>query len=532
MKHIAAIIHGDEFMLILPFANLYNLEIFLRGGYEPFPSTEKPRKIYDFDTKFPMLTTPVKLQHAVVKEAHQLASALKWLHEDLKVFGSSDRYLAHMDLKPANVLLVGEPGDARLPVGKWMLSDFGVSTFDKATNARVLDTPSIRDVGIRFTSRGFQGSIVRGHGPYQPPEVDLDNVDGRRCDVWSLSCLLSDVLAFAIGQKDYVHKLRQARYDRLGDDYFYETTVPTTITTINDSNTKLKSSILDWWAQLEVSSAKWVLSYIKVLRGAMKPKPSDRPDIKDIVNGLSELAPSIDSQANGAPATKFPSSSPEITGDAPEQNLEGGQESIPFITYSYESDSQHDKIPDAARTSGAYGQSSSNDHLPVPTYDRRRGIPARHEEIGGQSSSKAETLNEGDANLAADAREYRQSSTADNSSPDRHTNSASMITYREGSMTTLPLPKKHVVKAVAITSSALQVAVLLKHSVHLFSIGGNEIGQPVDLLSRVEWTKIRLASPYFAVYGLGSSHEKHVSRNLFRCDFPAIFLLLKLISKD
>ena len=44
MKHIAAIVHGNEFMIILPHADQHDLEIFLRGGYEPHPSTDNSRK--------------------------------------------------------------------------------------------------------------------------------------------------------------------------------------------------------------------------------------------------------------------------------------------------------------------------------------------------------------------------------------------------------------------------------------------------------------------------------------------------------
>lgn len=313
MKHIAALIHGDEFMIILPLANLYNLEIFLRGGYEPNPSTDDLRQKYDFEVEFPMLKTSVELQHAVVKEAHYLASALKWLHEDLKVFGSADRYLAHMDLKPANVLLVGDP---RSPAGKWMLSDFGVSSFDKATNARS-NTPSIRDVGLRFTSRGFQDRIVRGHGPYQPPEVHFDNVDNRKCDVWSFSCVLCDILAFAVGRTESVYALRNSRYGP-DDDYFYETSASTKTKTqtVDDSNTKLKSEISGWWDSLESEhySTGWVIDYINVLRNALKIKPSDRPGIGEIVQGLSGLAISRDS-----PASKALDTSSQISSKRPQR---------------------------------------------------------------------------------------------------------------------------------------------------------------------------------------------------------------------
>ena len=540
MKHIAAIVHGDEFMIILPLATLYNLDIFLRGGYEPDPGTDELKPIYNFETIFPLLNTSVNLQTAVVKEAHQLASALKWLHEDLKIWGSSDRYLAHMDLKPANVLLVG---DSQSPAGKWMLSDFGVSSFDKATNARVRDTPSIGDVGLRFTSRGFQDNIIRGRGPYQPPEVELDNVDSRKCDVWSFGCVLCDILAFAIGKTKAVNELRRSRYGP-DDDYFYETRAPTKkkIKSINDVNTSLKPQIIDWWTELEGSSPRWVINYIKVLRKAMKPKPSDRPDIKNIVEGLDRLAPSINFQTNGAlvPDSETASTMSQTDRLAP-QNTLGAQGQSPFITISRESSPQpHESgiLEDLALTDGDHGQSSRNFLTPYSTPNRDRVLAAEHERDDSQASSSTDTVNdEQNGSQSASSTDVPNDVVAHpdavqvvpdvspppSTSPGRDTARASISAYQEGPKISISLPRKENVKAVAITSSADQAAVLFKHSVQLYStIDGVQMGGPINLSPNdVNWTKIRLASRYLAVYGLGVSHEKHVSPSLRSCNFPA-----------
>ncbi len=533
MKHIAAIVHGDEFMIILPLATLYNLEIFLRGGYEPDPGTDELKPIYNFDTIFPLLNTSVKLQNAVVKEAHQLASALKWLHEDLKIWGSSDRYLAHMDLKPANILLVG---DSQSPAGQWMLSDFGVSSFDKATNARVRDTPSIGDVGLRFTSRSFQDDIIRGRGPYQPPEVDLDNVDSRKCDVWSFCCVLCDILAFAIGKTEAVYELRRSRYGP-DDDFFYETRAPTKkkIKSINDANTSLKSQIVGWWTELEQSSADWVIDYIKVLRKALKPKPSDRPDIKDIVEGLNRLAPSISLQTNGAlaPDSETASTRSQTDGLA-SQNTLGAQDQSPFITISRESSPRpHESeiLENPPLTGGDHGQFSQNFLTPDSALNREPALPTGHEEDNTHtSSSTGIQSDEKDDSQGSSSIDYLNDITTHPdvvpdvpSSSGKESARASISAYLEGPKISIPLPKKENVKAVAITSSADQAAVLFKHSVQLYStIDGVQIGPPINLSPNdVNWTKIRLASRYLAVYGLGNSHEKHVSPSLRSCNFPA-----------
>lgn len=526
MKHIAAIVHGNEFMIISPLANLRDLEIFLRGGYEPDPGTDARKQIYDFDLKFPLLDTPAKLRYAVVKEATQLSSALKWLHEGLSVLGSSDRYLAHMDLKPANILLIDDPG---CPAGKWMLSDFGVSSFKKETNARAPDTPSIHDVGLRLTSRGLQDRVLRGHGPYQPPEVDLENVDGRKCDVWSFSCVLCDILAFAIGKTEEVYSLRNARYDGR-DDYFYKTTTPAGKRTgeADNANTILKSLIVEWWERLEKSSpASWIVNYINILRNSLKPKPSERPDIRKIVDGLSELVPLILADANG---TLTPES--ELLLSEPQTNRLATEERRPSITLSPASIQPRREImysKEAAPIGDDHAQPSSNLLSPRNALRQEQGLPRERDEVCSQKSSRTESLSDGAAH--ADAAEVARStegrgsqSLPDESSSKGDSASASIVAFREQTKKEISLPKKAKVEAVAVSPSPLQVAALCKHSVHLYSmIDGGETKRDVELSPKVDWKKIRLASQTFAVYGLGLSNEKQVSRKFNFCHLPNLY---------
>lgn len=527
MKHIAAIVHGNEFMIISPLANLNDLEIFLRGGYEPNPGTDALKQVYDFNLKFPLLDTPAKLQQAVVQEATQLALALKWLHEDLSVFGSSDRYLAHMDLKPANILLIDDPG---CPVGKWMLSDFGVSSFKKETNARAPDTPSIHDVGLRLTSRGPQDRISRGHGPYQPPEVYLENVDGRKCDVWSFSCVLCDILAFAIGKTEDVYRLRNARYDG-EDDYFYKTTAPTgkRIKKIDNSNTELKPQIGEWWDRTENSSACWVVDYINILRKGLKPKPSERRDIREIANDLSKLAPLILSDVNGTPT---PESEPPLS--EPPTNGLVVQRRGPPITISPDSfPARHEMMftPRTTQIEDEHARSSSGFLSPRNALRQGQGLPVDHEEVSSQGSSSTESFSGGTAhadasNAAPYTAERSSQSEQDQSSSERHPASGSIDAFRERPKVSISLPKKDRVKGVAVSPSPLQVAVLCKHSAHLYSIiDDEETRRQVNLSPKVDWKKIRLASQNFATYGLGLSNEKQVSRKVKSCHLPNFHVL-------
>ena len=515
MKHIAAIVHGNDFMILLPYADLFDLEIFLRGGYDPHPSTDESRMVYDFDAKFPMLNTPLKLQRALIEEAHQLASALKWLHEDLKIFGSYNRYLAHMDLKPANVLLVGNPLHARSYAGKWMLSDFGVSSFEKATNARAPDTPSIRDVGYKLTSLGFQDRVVRGHGPYQPPEVDLENVDGRKCDVWSFSCVLCDILAFAIGRTEALSKLRNSRYSG-DDDYFYQTKTNLR-TEIDDSNTELKPQIVQWWQELanEPSSPLWATNIVKILRNALQPKPSDRPDIAAIVRDLDKLAPPITSREAPLlhPVSEDLSSSPPLIGLV-SHNSPIAQQRRPSITFSHDVSPPHGgkiHVQDSAPTDRDRGHSSSNYLSPKSALQREPGLSAGHEEHASQSSSNSEGQDHGGMH-ASDTSEPGALPPPEEPFPDRGISGVSIENFKERPKLFVSPPKKDKVKAVAVNPSPLQVAILCQNAVHLYlMIDGEGKRRRIDLTPEVDWKKIRLASHYFAVYGVGPSNEKNVS---------------------
>ena len=511
MKHIAAIVHGNTFMILLPHADLFDLEIFLRYGFEPDPSTDDQRKIYDFDTKFPMLTNPVKLQRAVIEEAHQLASALEWLHEYLKIPGYPNLYLAHMDLKPENVLIVG---DSRSYAGKWMLSDFGVSSFD-AGNARVPNTPSIRDVGYRLTSLGFQDRIVRGHGPYQPPEVDLENVDGRKCDVWSFSCVMCDVLAFAIGRTEAVHRLRNLRYNG-GDDYFYRTKAPLR-TEIDNSSIELKPQIVQWWETLakERSSPGWATNYVSILRKALQSKPSDRPDVSAIVRGLDELARSIATQETAVldPESESLSNSPLMNGTVSQYSLTA-QQRRPAITISHDVSPPHrveGHIGDLASTNRDHGHSSSAYLSPDSALQRERGLSAGHEVHASQSSSSSEGQDNGGM-PASDTSEPQASLPPEETFSERRTSSVSMLNFKERSKVAVSPPKKDKVLAVTVNPSPLQVAILCKNAVHLYLLNdGEEKSRHINLTPKVDWKKIRLASHYFAVYGVESSNKKIVS---------------------
>ena len=270
MKHKAAIKHGNTYMTIFPLADLRDLEIFLREGHQSEPTTSEAPQLYYFDKEFGDLTNQSVLHHALVKECSELSSALFWLHENLKTWGKPDEYLAHMDLKPDNILIHREEGH---PVGKWVISDFGVSL-----------------IGRRDILKSTKTVAHRNRHGYTPPEFYQTSVDGRKCDTWSFACILCDVLAFALNRRDGLIEFRKERADR--DDRFYkiQDRPDNSDETFDGFTATIKPNVVKWLQNKHTTTTSgWVPPFIEVIYGGLVPNPGRRSGIKKICNGLNEI---------------------------------------------------------------------------------------------------------------------------------------------------------------------------------------------------------------------------------------------------
>ena len=541
MQHIASIIHGNNFMILLPLARHGDLEIFLRGGYKPGADTRYYHKIYDFDATFPQLSCEETLHRALLKEMFEIARALVWLHEELHLFGKLDEYLAHLDLKPENILLVqdnhsGTAGSDH-PAGKWMLTDFGVSVFDKATNEKATRVHSIRDVGPRLTSRANRAEVMRGYGPYQPPEVDLDKVDGRKCDVWSLACILCDVLAFAFGRGTALHRFRTLRYDGR-DDYFYRArgSSEDRARVINSSNTELKSEIRDWFrSHVYASTHTWVPHYVSIIERALVPGPRERPDMKLIMHGLGSLPVNIRS----SPETldHFRSS----------DRLRSQHTQRPSITSNGTATTSNNSLPAAVHMNGAYtaDRFSFYDTSEVitqnfPAYEYRR--------YPSTSTSNTEASDPQYGNIPVDKLLSIPSTSNTEASYPQYGNLPvdkvlsiripklqplrKASEYKRASRSSPILNSKQSVNAVAVTPTGDKVAFLCGRHIHAYlTCDGSKAGTidelaPEDTTPPVKWKKLCIANDFAVTYGLKGlkGTEKFVS-----CQSYAVVLLASVI---
>jgi ankyrin repeat protein len=156
--------------------------------------------------------------HDLIQESAKLAGALAYLHKGLDgdIPGLS---CWHMDLKPENILVFHGDTPEFPKVGKWKISDFGISiiTGPKETGTIVTVTEFVDALTQRQKA-------MRPPGPYQPPDGDSF---GPRSDVWSLGCILTRVLALGLEggtgltQLDELRKTDVDGVSLYENDYFY-----------------------------------------------------------------------------------------------------------------------------------------------------------------------------------------------------------------------------------------------------------------------------------------------------------------------
>ena len=473
MLHTAAIVHGSSFMILLPLAEHRDLELFLNCGMDVSMDSRFPEKIYDFAAQFPAITDD-NLASALLKELTALASALKWLHDELYVLDSQDLYCAHMDLKPKNILLKAETQSI---VGKWMISDFGISAFEKSTNRKEPHFQSIMETGSRVSSRA-PNDAERGHGPFQPPEIHLrDQVDGRKCDVWSFGCVSAEVLAFALGKKSAVDRLRADRFNGR-DDYFYESYTDITLDTADRQRYQLSQGVKKWFESLTtLPGFPWVEELVSVIEQILVVEPFRRPDAREVWNNLKRIS------QPSSQTVRRPSAG--LLGSPTSQNA-----AVRAWASSIDTSDNIDPLavaPTFTSPTATESRTQSPDLFSLPSY--------KHQSLSSRQSifsRKSSTL--------------RTQSSISSSVPTDSSLEATSGDLTIWPLITIPLASGKITD-VALSPQGDKVGYLYPHQVHIYHINSGRIGDPsiVPLLSGTTWTKISLASHYIAAYGIGAA---------------------------
>lgn len=235
--HMAILFHKEEHLILLPWADHFDLDYFLREGY-PFHG----EPLYDFKLRFPQIESAPMIND-ICTQMYLIADALEWLHRGIVGPNRNRVHFAHMDLKPNNILI---DKDEKSTVGKWILTDFGISAFKEDDAPASSDLVSIRDLYENLTIRT---TPRRQPGAYQPPEIEhmVQGSAGRRGDIWSFGCIFAEVLAFALGQRSAVDEFSKSRRKIHKNDYFYEKIPNQTLGTQSQRTSYRLRTEVDQW---------------------------------------------------------------------------------------------------------------------------------------------------------------------------------------------------------------------------------------------------------------------------------------------
>lgn len=209
MMAFATFKHGSQFNIISPFADL-DLHTFLDGDYGDFH-----QRSAGFEPRF------------LFEETWGLAVALKFLHRELAL-PSGPVSCAHFDLKPENILVewsrkavsTDHVSTSDMYVGRWKITDFGISVVNPLYE---VESRSSRFMTPGDMIRERSVNPPRDPGPFQAPEMQKHKSlrVSTSSDMWSFGCIITMILAFALGGPGKVGELYTARCEEYKDDYFY-----------------------------------------------------------------------------------------------------------------------------------------------------------------------------------------------------------------------------------------------------------------------------------------------------------------------
>jgi len=165
---------------------------------------------------------------SMIKESWWLADALHYLHNNLTLPNRRGKIACcHLDLKPENILVYREAGeDSNHPVGKWKISDFGISFIARKKPQPADDKTKPKEASrLAFTEQELATERFeprRPTGTWQPPEVNSLRlkISGRKSDIWSYGCILFQIVTRSLTGADGLDEVDIHRRTE-GDDTFY-----------------------------------------------------------------------------------------------------------------------------------------------------------------------------------------------------------------------------------------------------------------------------------------------------------------------
>ncbi|ETS76166.1 hypothetical protein PFICI_11553 [Pestalotiopsis fici W106-1] len=288
--HHTIIEQDSRYLIVLPIADLGNLHQFLHAEAAVSSRTYNLAP-ESFDERFRDLPDRgAPLAGALAKECVAIADALKWLHAGFSDDHASSVNLAHMDLKPDNILLFNI-GDG--PVGWWKLADFGISVIKKVSKDGNVENATMHTRARRPTST------------YQAPEIERAWDDsggqfkvGRKSDVWSFGAIFSEILTFTETGPPGVDQFRDLRRGPY-DSFYSESPRQSTHLSIQNhgKNYQLRSEVTEWLQELRNSAGperNYVTCWAYCIESLLVADPEARPDAEKMYANVLHVSQHID----------------------------------------------------------------------------------------------------------------------------------------------------------------------------------------------------------------------------------------------
>ena len=199
----------------------------------------------------------------VVKGLHGLASGLAYLHNFQPRFQNSQdlgvpMYGYHHDIKPRNVLVKAD---------KFILADFGLS--------------KLKNVGENTATDWKDTTYEYGAPECRDPDTFAPGKVGRALDIWSLSCVFSEVAVYLETGPSGVLEFRD---NRLIDNTYGKTRC------FHDNMTL--SPQVDNSLRLLVENASFELTkdLVELVRKMFATNPQDRPKAQKVITETAKLS--------------------------------------------------------------------------------------------------------------------------------------------------------------------------------------------------------------------------------------------------
>ena len=240
-------VHGDSYNLIFPFADS-DLRMYLRDAANVPTSLEQKIHLW--------------------AQVRNLASALVIIHQNtLKDGALSHSYIGyHHDLKPQNILISN---------GTFKIADLGLARF-------------------KFGKTDSKTSLRWGTNLYGPPESykrDGSNLPiiSRKFDVWSLGCIISEIVTFTLLGPEGLFDFSEARtttnsLTNSEDDWYH------------DMKT-LKPEVHHWFDHLKTFAPTdtFTSKMLDLVISMLRSDPTERPDSALVAAELTRLVQLLES---------------------------------------------------------------------------------------------------------------------------------------------------------------------------------------------------------------------------------------------